>query len=227
MAHYPMPLLRVELAIQTLINDQTCTLMIRRAENPFKGSWALPGGVVRVDLDSDLEATAKRVLKERLGVTQANLTQLIAVGSSGREPRGPNNWGVSIVYRAMMPASGISPVPGKRIVDWAWHNEGSINEQRNLAFDHLDLVNKALAYTREEFRDLRFPDGLIPDQFTLTELQQICEGVLGYRLDKSSFRRKVKDREIVTAIDGTYRSGTPNRPAAVFKLARRKHSTAT
>lgn len=222
MSVYPMPLVRIEVALQALINKSLSTLLIKRAEDPFIGAWALPGGVVRTDLDASLDSAAARVLSERLLVAPTGLTQLVAIGSAGREPRGPDQWGLSIVYRGLVDAESLKPSSGKRIEDWAWFGAEELPPQSLFAFDHSELVERAISLTRHEFGDLRFPRGLIPEQFTLTELQGICEAVLSQRLDKSSFRRKLRDRGVVEMIEGSYQTGKKNRPAGLYRLVKKR-----
>lgn len=218
MPHYPMPLTRVEVVLQSVVNNHLSTLLIKRAEDPFKGAWALPGGVVRIDLDASLDKAASRVISERLSIDPQGLKQLLTVGGIGREPRAQNGWGISVVYRAMVPENSVLPIAGKRIENWAWHPVDALPDNQAFAFDHAAITTQAAIWSRAEFEDLRFPAGLLPDRFTLTELQLICEAVLGRRLDKSSFRRKLKDRGVVVPIEGAFQSGMRNRPAGLYKV---------
>lgn len=213
-----MPLVRVEIVLQTLLEDGLATLLVRRAEKPYEGCWALPGGVLRVDLDVDLESSARRVLFERLKISPDSITQLLSVGSSGRDPRGAESWGLSVVFRAMASAETLAPISGKRVTDWRWFVVDHLPEKQEMAFDHLSLANEATRLTREEFRDLRLPNGIIPSIFTLSELQRICEEVEGTKINKSNFRRKLHDRAIVIQIKGAFQSGLKNRPAALYRL---------
>lgn len=215
---YPMPLVRVEIALQTLIDSQLCTLLIRREQAPYKDRWALPGGVVRVDRDPTLDACAERVSRERLGVIPPSLRQLCAVGASGRDPRGPSEWGVSIVYRSLIQSDSLPIEGGKRVKGFRWVPVDHPLRDDQIAFDHQRLIAHAAALTRAEFTALEFLPGLVPRQFTLTELQSLCEAVLGERLDKSSFRRKLAARELVKPIPGAFTQGVRYRPAAVYEL---------
>ena len=220
MPQYPMPLVRVEVVLQSIVQGRLCTLLVKRAEMPFKGAWALPGGVIRVDLDATLDDAAARVIEERLRIAPRGLRQLLAVGGVNREPRAPAQWGLSVVYRALVREGGVLPVAGKRVEDWAWHSVDDLPAPGDLAFDHGNIALQAAMWTRAEVEDLRLPPALLPDQFTLGELQLTCEAVLGHRLDKSSFRRKLKDRGMVAPIEGAYLSGMRNRPAALYRLAK-------
>lgn len=215
MKNYLMPFTRVEVAIQSLVGGKLCTLLIKRKEAPYKGLWAMPGGVVRIDLDVDLEDAAQRVTQERLGVRLPYLKQLATVGSKSRDPRSP--WAVSVVYRALIPIESIAPQPGKRIEEIRWVSLSELDREDGMAFDHHDLISTAITATQNEADELKLPVGFLPDTFTLTELQSLCEQLAGRTLDKSSFRRKLRDRLLVEPVEGKFVGGA-NRPALLYRL---------
>ncbi len=210
-----MPFTRVEVAVLSLLEGQLCVLLIKRKEAPHKGLWGLPGGVLRIDLDATLEGAAQRVAQERLGAKLPYLKQLIAVGSKTRDPRSP--WALSVVYRALIPITSIEPLPGKRIEAIRWAPAHEFDVDQKLAFDHQALARSALAATKIEIDELKLPVGFLPDTFTLTELQTLCEQLAGRALDKSSFRRKLKDRMMVEPVEGKFVGGA-NRPALLHRL---------
>ncbi len=212
---HPMPFTRVELAVMSLVDGQLQVLLARRAQAPHAGRWALPGGVLRIDLDRSLEAAAQRVIGERLGIALPFLRQLCALGGPARDARSP--WTLSVVYRALVPLQAVPATPGKRIEALAWRPVEEAAADRTLAFDHAALVAQALAATREEVQRLSLPAGFLPEHFTLGELQGLCEGVLGHPLDKSSFRRRLDARSLVEPVEGLWRGGA-NRPAQVYRL---------
>ncbi|MEQ1755338.1 MAG: NUDIX domain-containing protein [Micropepsaceae bacterium] len=211
---HAMPFTRVEIAVMSLIDGSLHVLLAKRAQAPYAGRWALPGGAVRIDLDGSLDATAQRVMSERLGVKLPFLRQLSTVGGPTRDPRAP--WAVSILYRALVPAEGVKLVAGKRIEALEWRAVDEVVTDTKLAFDHAALVVQAVAATRAEIYSLDLPFGFLPDEFTLGELQMACEQLLGRRLDKSSFRRRLADRDLLEAIDGAMRIGA-FRPAQLYK----------
>lgn len=211
---YPMPFCRVEIAILSLVGGVLSVLLGKRQQAPYAGRWALPGGVVRIDLDKTLEDSAQRVAKERLGVSLPYLRQQCAVGGVTRDPRAP--WALSIVFRAMIPADSLVPEAGKRLDALRWCPVGDAITDSRLAFDHAKLIDQAVATTRSEVERLEFPTGFLPETFTLGELQTICEQILGKTLDKSSFRRRLADRNLVEVVPGEMRSG-PFRPAQVYR----------
>ena len=215
---HPMPFTRLELAVLGLVDGALHVLLARRAQAPHAGRWALPGGALRIDVDASLDAAARRVMRERIGLDLPFMRQLCAAGGPTRDPRAP--WALSVVYRAVVQAGQIRPMAGKRVEALAWTPVAKAMADHELAFDHASLVARAVEATRAEVERLDLPAGIVPDRFTLAELQSLCEQLLGRRLDKSSFRRRIAERELVTPVAGELRLGA-NRPAQVFALARR------
>ncbi|MCB1998683.1 MAG: NUDIX hydrolase [Rhodoferax sp.] len=213
---HEMPFTRVELVVFTVADSQLQVLLGRRAQAPHAGRWALPGGVVRIDLDLDLLGACQRVAGERLGVPLPDPQQVIAVGGRKRDPRAP--WAMSVVYRAMVRPESLQAVAGKRLTELRWMAVAEA-VRAPLAFDHAALLALAVKQLQLQVAALQFPPGLIDDTFTLGELQAASEAVLGQALDKSSFRRRLDAAGVVEAVPGAMRTG-PNRPAQVFRLQR-------
>lgn len=217
---HAMPFTRVEVAVMALVDGGLQVLLARRAEAPHAGAWALPGGVLRIDLDGNLDDAARRVMRERLGVDLPFLRQIQAVGGPTRDPRAP--WALSLVYRALTQPIDIQVKPGKRVSELRWFPVDEAAANPKLAFDHAALIAKSVQVTRDEVEDLKLPFEFLPEAFTLGELQACCEQILGRRLHKASFRRRLADRGLVEAIPGEARGGA-NRPAQLFRWAH--HST--
>ena len=215
-AAHEMPFTRLELCVLSVVEGELQVLLAQRAVQPHKGAWALPGGVLRVDLDASLDEAAQRVAQERLGCRLPFLRQLCAVGGPGRDPE-RSRWALSVVYRALLPHESLNLLPGKRVEALQWRKVSDAIKDRKLAFDHASLIESAVAATRQEIRDLNLPAGFLPEKFTLGELQASCEQLLGEGLDKSSFRRRIADRDLVAPMEGETRTG-PNRPAQVYRL---------
>ena len=211
---HPMPFCRVEIAILSIVDDYLCVLLAKRSQAPYAGRWGLPGGVIRIDLDEDLEAAVQRVARERMEVELPFLRQLCAVGGVSRDPR--SKWGLSIVYRGLLPSESFDPKAGKRIEALAWRPVGEAMIDTKLAFDHALLIAQAVTATRSEIDRMELPFEFLPEEFTLGELQASCEQILGGRLDKSSFRRKLDERKLVKPIEGEMRTGA-FRPAQLYR----------
>ena len=212
---HPMPLVRLDLVVLAVDNGKLHVLLSHRKETPFKGKWGLPGGVLRIDLDGSLEIGAQRVAAERLGLTLPNLGQVAAVGGAKRDPRAP--WAISVVYRSLV-QSDLDAIPGKRVQALEWRNVADVTQANDLAFDHAVLVASAVEATRREVRELRFPMGWMPEKFTLSELQASSEAVIGTKLDKVTFRRRIESTEVVRALEGQMRQGGAHRPAQLFSF---------
>jgi ADP-ribose pyrophosphatase YjhB (NUDIX family) len=208
-----MPFCRVEITILSIVDDSLNVLLAKRSKAPYAGRWCLPGGVIRIDLDEDLEAAVQRVALERLEVELPYLRQLCAVGGVSRDPR--SEWGLSIVFRGLLPAEAFDPKAGKRIEALTWRPADQAMIDTKLAFDHAQLIAQAVTATRSEIERMELPFGFLPEQFTLGELQATCEQILDRRLDKSSFRRKLDERKLVEPIEGEMRTGA-FRPAQLF-----------
>ena len=210
-----MPFVRLELAVLSVHGGALKVLLGKRTQAPHAGKWALPGGVLRVDLDHDLAATAQRVAMERLGVALPGCTQLCTVGHKDRDPRAP--WAMSVVYRSLLQIESIDATPGKRLEALRWVQADEAMRDTTLAFDHAVLVRRAVEVTQLEVRALQFQAGLLPQQFTLAELQAAAEVVLATKLDKSSFRRRLDDAGAVVAVPGAMRTGA-FRPAQLYEI---------
>jgi 8-oxo-dGTP diphosphatase len=212
--HYPMPFTRLELCVFGVSDTGLSVLLGSRQEAPEKGKWALPGGVLRIDLDKDLPAAAQRVAVERIGTRLPYLSLQSAIGGKGRDSRAP--WTLSLAFRAVLRPEEVSVAAGKRMdaLQWVPAEEAA---QASLAFDHAAIISAATSSLRTELEDLNFPPGLLPSSFTLGELQLVCEQVLGRPLDKSSFRRRLADKRAVKPLAGEFRAGA-NRPAQVYEL---------
>lgn len=216
---HPMPFCRLELAVLGLLDGRLQVLIARREGPPHPRRWALPGGVLRIDQDATLDAAGRRVMAERLGLSLPALAQVAAVGGRTRDPRAP--WALSVVYRGVTRPQETDAQPGKRVTEIRWRPVDDIEADGGLAFDHSDLVRQAVQGLRNEVESLRIPAGLLPETFTLGELQQACEQVLGRPLDKSSFRRRLAEapKPLVQIVDGEMRRGA-FRPAQLHRLAR-------
>jgi len=211
---YPMPFTRIELAVLSVVDGGLAVLLGKREEAPHKGKWALPGGVLRIDRDEDLCEAAQRVATERMQVRLPFLRLLTAVGSRSRDPRA--GWALAIVYRALVPFDSFDPKAGKRIETLRWVPVDDAAADTRLAFDHAELVRGAAAVTRAEVERLDLPFDYLPDMFSLGELQGLCEAILGQRLDKSSFRRRLEERNLLEPVPGEMRTGA-FRPAQVYR----------
>lgn len=213
---HSMPFVRIELAVLSVLDGSLQVLLGRRAEAPQAGRWALPGGVLRIDLDADLDAACQRTARERLGIELPGAVQLAAVGGRTRDPRAP--WALSVIYRCTVTPGQLAVEPGKRMAELKWVPAESATADDKLAFDHGQLIGRAVHSLRAEVDVLRFAPGLMGETFTLGELHAASEAVLGRPLDKSSFRRRLEAAGCVQPEPGEMRTGA-FRPAQLYRLS--------
>src|ERR1700739_935800 len=114
---YPSPQVTVDLAILSLADGVLQVLLMKRGAEPFAGRWALPGGYIHTDEDGDIEAAARRVLKDKTAVETPYLEQVMTFGDPGRDPRG---WTVSVAYMALISADDLELRHGANAADVAW-----------------------------------------------------------------------------------------------------------
>lgn len=179
--------------------------LIRRDKDPFKGELALPGGYIHIDEDQDAEAAAQRVLRDKLGLIPPYLEQMGTFTGPSRDPRG---WSASVCYFAL--------VAPDLMANWPSDCVARVNRLPKLAFDHARIVADTVARVRSKSSYSALPAFLLPESFTLTELQNIYESILDTSLDKSSFRRKLRDLDFLEEVPGEFQGGH-RRPAQLYR----------
>ncbi|WES65007.1 NUDIX domain-containing protein [Microbacter sp. GSS18] len=177
--------------------------LVRRTRDPHEGLWALPGGWL--DVRESLEAAASRTLAETTGLEPSYLEQLYAFGAVDRSPTRT----VSIVYWALIRADEI---PDAGIENTAWFDAASLPR---LAFDHSEIVDYALWRLSNKVGYSRIAHGLLADEFTLAELREVYESILGRRLDPANFRRQAENSGTLIPTD-RFRTGA-HRPARLYR----------
>ena len=219
---FERPLTGVDLVIFTVREERLQVLLAQRPDaphEPFPGRWALPGGFVDVAQDKDLEACARRKLEEKTGVASPYLEQLGSWGSLERDPRG---WSATHVYFALMPSEGVELRAGGHAADARWHPVHGHGVREKLAFDHAEILAAALERLRSKVEYTSLPAFLLPEEFTLSELQHAYEIVLDRPINKGGFRRRVADAGLVVEVP-RQKSG-PTRPAQLYRLKDRRHA---
>ena len=221
---YPRPSVAVDVVLVSAVAGALRTVVVRRAEPPQRGRWALPGGFVR--LEESLDATAARVLGDKAGVTGAFLEQLYTFGAPGRDPR---TRVISVVYyglvapdrwAALRLAEGAREVAIR--VPWTGEGGGSVEisaaggKPLALAFDHREILGTVVKRLRGKLGYAPIAYALLPERFTLLDLQRVHETILGTRVNKDSFRRRVlASGELEPA--GAMQEGVGHRPAALYR----------
>jgi 8-oxo-dGTP diphosphatase len=224
---FPRPNLAVDLILMTIENDELHILMLERDRAPFKGLLALPGGFVHPG--ERLDDCAYRVLSDKAHLVEVPVEQLYSFSEPKRDPRG---WVVSVAYLAL--------VPFAKLEDAAGSDEGlalvRVNRdptngvttlihgmaRAELAFDHEAMIRTAVERLRGKLDWSMVAFGLLPERFTLYELQRVHEVILGRRLNKNFFRKKMLAQRFANGsrlfATGLVTSGRSHRPAELFEL---------
>lgn len=210
---YPKPAVTVDILLFSVIDNDLKILLVKRNLTPFKGSWALPGGFVHIS--ESLDEAAKRELLEEANVENVYLEQLYTFGDPKRDPR---DRVITVTYLALSDSTKWDVRSGGDAGEASLH---SVKKLPTLAFDHKKILEYGVDRLKAKIGYSNIVMGLLPDEFTLTDLQKKHEVILGYNLDKRNFRKKILSTGIIEAT-GKMSGGTAHRPAAFYKFKSKK-----
>lgn len=198
----------VDIVIFTIQSGELRVLLVKRGIAPFADQFAIPGGFV---LESEgLDQAALRELREETGVADVYLEQLYSFGDPDRDPRGRV---ISVAYLALIAGDRSPLVAGSDAADARWWAVGDLPP---LAFDHGKILDYSLQRLRNKLEYTTVGFQLLPARFSLTELQEVYEAILGKKLDKRNFRRKLALLRILRPTRELRRGG--RRPARLYEF---------
>lgn len=181
----------VDVATFSMHGTQLQVLLIQRSNQPCQGEWALPGGFLHTNEDSDLVDAAQRMLGGKTGLLEPYLEQVASVGSAKRDPRG---WSLTVLYMALMTPDQVQQYASsnpQRSENCQWVNVDDALSNYALAFDHQTLLRQARQRLADKASYSSLAAMLMPKQFTLNELQAVYEVLTEQKLDPKSFRRRM------------------------------------
>ncbi|MBX2801446.1 MAG: NUDIX hydrolase [Myxococcales bacterium] len=224
-AAFERPSLAVDVAVLTVARGALQALLVQRTEHPYLGAWGLPGGFV--SMDESLSAAARRILREKGGLDKVFIEQLYTFGDPVRDPRMRI---VTVAYYALLDAGRLGHATAERRffelrVDWEGETGGPVHPVEDgaelpLAFDHADILGMAVRRIRGKLDYTPIGFQLLPETFTLRQLQHVHETVLGRRVNKDSFRRRMLASGQLEAT-GEREQEVGHRPAELYQFARR------
>lgn len=185
-----------------------CLPLVRRIRQPHAGLWALPGGPV--DSQESLGQAAGRTLAETTDLRPSYLEQLYTFGNPDRSP---THRLVTIAYFALVNAAEVTVAQDQPNVQWFDVNDPQITQ---LAFDHRKIVDYALWRLRNKTEYGQIAHRLLGERFTLAQLRQVYEAILGKELDPANFRRALKATRSIEATD-EYLAGGSHRPPRLYR----------
>jgi 8-oxo-dGTP diphosphatase len=204
------PLVGVDIALFCVDDGRLQVLLVKRAEEPAAKQWALPGGILKPHLDNSLEAAARRVLAHKVSVELPLVEEVCTFSGPDRDPRG---WSISVLFYSLLPRDKVNALVRNKVEALEWKDVTAPGHR--LAFDHAQHLTAAVKKLRAMVEAGKLPLHLLPERFTLTQLQRTIEAILGRELDKSSFRRQLKTSSDLIELDD-YERGA-QRPAQLFK----------
>ncbi|HIC8644197.1 TPA: NUDIX hydrolase [Elizabethkingia meningoseptica] len=182
-------------------------LLIKRKIEPFKGSWALPGGLV-LD-DEDLDDAVKRELYEEAGIKPDFLEQLYSFGNVGRDPR---NRVVSVAYLGLVNPSYFELFADSDAEDAQWF---SIHKLPQLAFDHQKIIDTALKRLRTKIQYQPIGFNLLNEEFPFSDLENLYKAIIGQEIDRRNFRKKIMSYGLLNETNNFKKEGS-GRPGKMF-----------
>ncbi len=193
-------------------------VLVERDVEPFAGMWAIPGGFVRNG--ESLEQAALRELREETGIADVFLEQLYTFGKPNRDPRG---WVVSVAYYALVAPDQhhLLATTDARRAEWF-----PVNRLPKLPFDHDEILHIALQRLRGKLTYALIGFELLPDKFSIRQLQTLYEIVLGQKLDNRNFRKKIFSLDVLKELN-EIQTGVAHRAARLYKFDERKYKQLT
>jgi 8-oxo-dGTP diphosphatase len=228
---FPRPSVAVDVVLLTVKDGGIWALLMRRADHPHRGRWALPGSFLHID--ESLDAAAVRVLATKAGLAVVFTEQLYTFGAPGRDPR---TRVIAVAYYALVDQAKLDQVVLARAaadlrlarlrVPWTGETGGLVDalddeaDNLPLAFDHAEILGMAVKRIRGKLDYAPIGFELLPDAFSLRDLRLVHEAILGRALNKDSFRRRMLDRGLVVPT-GHRAAGVDHRPPELYRFADR------
>jgi len=195
-------------------DEGVSVLLITRKFEPFKKSWALPGGLVKNQ--ESLEDAVRRELKEESGVDVTYLEQLYSFGNPNRDPR---NRVISIAYYALVKPKDYQLSAQTDAEDVAWFN---IKKLPKLAFDHKQIVDTAIKRLRGKIAYEPVGFELLDKKFPFSDLERLYQTLLDQDIDRRNFKKKIMAYDFLEELDETIQR-TSGRPARLYQFSKKKY----
>lgn len=210
---YPHPAVTTDIVLFTVLDNALKVLLIQRGREPFKGSWAIPGGFL--DMNEDLEACALRELEEETGLKDVYLEQLFTFGAVRRDPR---ERVISVAYYALISTVDRVLAAGDDADKARWFDVAALP---SLAFDHEEILTMALERLAAKMDYSTVGLQLMPEAFTLSQLMRVYELASRKTLDKRNFRKWILGLDLIEETGEKIVDG-PHRPAMLYRVKDRK-----
>lgn len=182
-------------------------LLIKSDLEEFLGLYSLLGDLVRPD--EDLETASYRILKERTGLDDVYLEQVQTFGSIDRHPSGRV---ITIAYYSLIDINNHKLRLSHNELNWH-----PVNQVKKMAFDHKLILDTCLYRLQQQVMDQPVVFNLLPEKFSLRQLQELYEAILGVELDRRNFRKKISIKDWLQDV-GEMEENVPHRPGKLYRL---------
>lgn len=209
---YPHPSVTTDCVIFGFDGSDLNVLLVRRGGEPYKDYWALPGGFIKMDENAD--TGARRELKEETGLDAAYMKQFHAFTEPNRDPR---ERVITIAYYALVKMQDV--VGGDDAAEARWFTIGNVPQ---LAFDHDLILRTAQQELRRQIHFEPIGFELLPEKFTIRDLQNLYEAILDVRFDRRNFYNKMKKLELLVQLNETVRQSA-KKDALLFSFNAKKY----
>ena len=204
---YPHPAVTTDSVIFGFDGTKLKVLLIERGQEPHKARWAFPGGFVR--MDESCEEGALRELQEETNMSCSYMEQFRTYSNPNRDPR---ERVITVAYLALVKTQEVQAGDDASKAQWF-----DINEVPQLAFDHDVILRDALKHLRERIHFQPIGFELLPEKFTMRQLQNLYESILDVHFDRGNFSKKMLHFNILTPLDETVKP-TPKREARLYRF---------
>ncbi len=196
-----------------LIEKEIKLLLIKRGFEPAKGKWSLSGGFV--DKDESLDEAASRILRRLTGLDTIYLKQSFTYGEVDRDPGARV---ISVAYFALIPIKDlVKDLAAVNLAHWR-----TLSKLPDLIFDHGDMVKRALTDLQNQVKIKPVGFELLPEKFTLVQLQDLYEAIYQRSIDKRNFRKKILSMDILEKLDEKEKE-TSRKGAWYYRFIREKY----
>lgn len=211
-----MPDHSVDVVVATMIEGELNYLLTQRTDiksDPFPNAWGLSGVYLNIKLDETYEEAAIRALKNKAHLSV--IPQLQQLQSFGNNTRDPRHWTGTLVFLAYVNKEDIE-LKGE---DIKWIPISQLNEISDWSFDHKQIIEYANIEIKKQAQYSTSVISLLGEKFTQPQLQELYEVVLEEKLDKSSFRKQIRESELLTLLEGEKVKPKKGAPAQLYKLS--------
>lgn len=224
-----LPHLSIDCVIFGFHENRLKVLLLKWKE---RGQWSLPGGFIRHN--ESIDSSAKRTLKERTGLSNIYLRQFYTFGEPNRDRNKPfikrqqvkktwlDNRFITVGFYALVEYSKVSPQPDWLSESCVWCD---IDDVPKLIYDHNDIINKALEVLRISLNDMPVGYNLLPAKFTMPELQNLYETILGVKLDRRNFQKKMLSFGLLERLNERKTGGAHKSPY-LYRFDKKKYDRA-